>query len=688
MIPNDQISLRGQEPRKAPKRKLDIFASLRNHLGMVLLLFLGIAAGGGWIAYKMDRPVFVSEGEIQVARQYQRTVETDSELSLAHTRDYDIFRNEQVDLMTKPEVLIDALRRADQLDLSYWRLPGEPDRVVAQRLEDSLVVYAIPNSYRIKVEMYASLPDIPQPLLQELMLSFLEAHRTEFFFAEDQRPEVIRGLLQESDDLIAGKREKLRKLASELKVVDFSMSADDNPWAGQLADARNALAEARRTENSLQLEHDALVRTLTSEDDLLLLLAQGTENAQRSPLADSLQELLSDKQDLETQLTTMGPQHPGRKDTETRLTALNPRIQDAIDRFTKAQTAESGRELELAKARTASLVSDVDGLEGKVAAFVDSFQRGADLQRQIEDEQPRNQRLRDRLAFFELEAQSPGFVSIAREASEVDPEGTSDLKRSLILALMFAMMVALSVPIGLDLLDRKVRTTQDVELALGIPPAAWIPRGTRGPRKAFADAQVRRLAMLMDNEERRLAPHITLFTEVRNSDGTPELISSSAQTLAELGRRVLVIDARPHLAGQEQALRGRGFQGLLAGDGLHPESRGAWDYLPYGAASHGHATSLSTWNRTVRDTCRDYDMVLVATAPLLVSPEAEYMAASADLVLMVAEAETQTLGELFRAGQILARLRPAAVGSVLNRVRVFRNRGYYKELVRETKRIA
>jgi MinD superfamily P-loop ATPase len=78
-------------------------------------------------------------------------------------------------------------------------------------------------------------------------------------------------------------------------------------------------------------------------------------------------------------------------------------------------------------------------------------------------------------------------------------------------------------------------------------------------------------------------------------------------------------------------------------------------------------------------------MVLIVVPPLLISPEAEYMIASADLVLVVAEAEKQTLGELRRAGEILARLRPAAVGSVLNRVRVFRNRGYYKQMLKDTR---
>lgn len=686
MIPNDQISLRNQNPRKVPRRRLDIFQSLRSHLGLVAALFLVVGAVGGYMAYTTDRPVYVSEGEIQVARKYQRIVEADREFDLGSTRDYEIFRNEQVALLYKPEVLIDALKRAEQYDLPYWGVPDEPDRLKVERFENSIVAYTIPNSYRIKVELYAATPEIAQPLLSALMESFIEAHRREFGAGEDTRIEVVRSLLDKSDERIEELRSELRTLANELQVIDFQASPE-NPFQGELQESRQALAEARRDWTELDLSHQELLSATGSEEDLLILLAQGQASADDSPLAQALRNLLLEREEVQSSLLEMGPQHPGRPEAESRLKNLQPRIEDAMTRYTEAQVSESERNLRLAKSRVDTLDEEVGKLQTASAGFVEGFQRGIDLERQIADELPRNRQFRDRMAGFELEAESPGFVSVAREASEVDPNGQRNLKKKLALAILLALAVALGTPILIDLLDRKVHTTQDVELALGIPPAAWIPRSTRGPRKAFADAQVRRLAMLMDNEERRMSPHITLFTEIRNSAGLPDLIVASAKTLADLGREILVVDARQPADGNA-AVRGTGFQGLLAGDGLKPERRDGWHYLPFGMPAHGGPVSLSAWNRIVRDTCRDFDMVLVVAPPLLVSPEAEYMSASADLVLVVAEAEKQTLGELYRAGQILARLRPAAVGSVLNGVKVFRNRGYYKELVRDTKQIA
>jgi hypothetical protein len=658
-------------------RRVDIFGSMRTHIALVMFLFLAIAGGAGYFVYATDSPVYVASGEIHVARKYQRTLETDRELDLANSRDYDIFRNEQVALLQTPSVLLSALERAGQYDSPYWATEGRPEREIVKDLARSLLIYAIPNSYRIRIELYASNAEIPTPLLNALMEAFIEAHRSEFFFAEDKRPEVVRGLLATSNELIKVKRDELRELSNTLQVLDFA-GTPRNPWELELQNARQDLNEALREKSERQLEHDTLLAALENEEDLLVLLAQGGATADTSPLAQALSNLVMERRAAETSLEAMGPEHPGRDEAEARLKRIEPRVESAMKQFSSARVAEA-------------LEADVTRLAERSSEYVRLYQRGIDLEREIADELPRNHQLRDRLAFFELEAQSPGFVSVAREASEVDPNGESKLKRNLMVVLLLALMIALGIPVLIDLLDKKVHTTRDVEIALGIPPAAWFPHSSSRStetKRLFAANQVRRLAMLMDNEDRRFSPHITLFTEVRPGEGMPQLVAESAQTLSEIGRRVLVIDARPTPKSSEEKavpLRGSGFRGLLAGDGLTPESRGSWDYLPYGNASHGHATSLSSWNRIVREACKDYEMVLIVVPPLLISPEAEYMIASADLVLVVAEAERQTLGELRRAGEILARLRPAAVGSVLNRVKVFRNRGYYKQMLKDTR---
>lgn len=690
MTSNYQISHRSEDSGTGSIRRIDILGSMRTHIALLMFLFLAIAGSGGYLAYVSDSPSYLSFAEIHVDRKYQRTLDTDRELDLANSRDYDIFRNEQVALLLTPTVLLDALERSGQYDSPYWATEGRPEREIVENLERSLIIGAIPNSYRIRIELYAANPEIPTPLLSALLDSFIEAHRSEFFFAEDRRPEIVRDLLSTSDELIKVKRDELRDLSNKLQVLDFSR-APRNPWEDELQDSRRALSLALREESERQLEHDSLLAALENEEDLLLLLAQGRTTADTSPLAQALSDLVMERRQAETSLEAMGPEHPGRGEAESRLTKLQPRVEKAMQRFTSARVAESERVLNVAKSRASSLGDDAENLSTRSSEYVRLYQRGIDLEREIEDELPLNRKLRDRLGFFELEAQSPGFVKVAREPSEVDPNGESKLKRNLFVVLFFALMLAIGIPLLIDILDKKVHTTRDVELALGIPPAAWFPHSSSRSsetKRLFSANQVRRLAMLMDNEDRRFSPHITLFSEVRPGEGMPQLVAESAQTLSEIGRRVLVIDARPKPDASENTgtpVRGSGFRGLLAGDGLSPESRGSWDYLPYGEASHGHATSLSSWNRVVRESCKDYEMVLIVVPPLLISPEAEYMVASADLVLIVAEAERQTLGELQRAGEILARLRPAAVGSVLNRVRVFRNRGYYKQMLRDTR---
>ena len=76
-------------------------------------------------------------------------------------------------------------------------------------------------------------------------------------------------------------------------------------------------------------------------------------------------------------------------------------------------------------------------------------------------------------------------------------------------------------------------------------------------------------------------------------------------------------------------------------------------------------------------------MILIDTPPLLLSANAELLGEVAGGVLLVIEAGIVVPGELKRAASLLQRLDPPVVGSVLNRVKVFKGGGYFADLLKE-----
>lgn len=162
------------------------------------------------------------------------------------------------------------------------------------------------------------------------------------------------------------------------------------------------------------------------------------------------------------------------------------------------------------------------------------------------------------------------------------------------------------------------------------------------------------------------------------------MVDAVAKELASIGRKILVVDAYPSLRRKETSYATPGFVGLLNGEGLHVLKRSGYDYLEFGNIGPG-GLSITGWDGILRVATSDYDMVLLCSGTILLSPEAEHMATASDLVVLVVEAEKQTRAEVRRAGDILAAIQPASVGSVLINVKVLTGHGYYAELARTQK---
>jgi succinoglycan biosynthesis transport protein ExoP len=78
-----------------------------------------------------------------------------------------------------------------------------------------------------------------------------------------------------------------------------------------------------------------------------------------------------------------------------------------------------------------------------------------------------------------------------------------------------------------------------------------------------------------------------------------------------------------------------------------------------------------------------YDLCLIDAPPVLLSADAESLARIADATILVVEAEGVTLNEVARAAQVLDRVHAPAVAAVLNQVRVYKDGGYFADLIRE-----
>lgn len=667
------------DSNRSYRREFNPFTSLRVHWKAAVLIFVLAAIGLGKWMKDRDQVLYTSYATLHVSRTFPRTLQMDRELDLNSSYDFDSFRNDQVALLFRPDVIEAALRSCGQLG-APWAPNGSDPNYAVMGFSSSLYAYAVSKSSRIEINLQSTDKNAVQPALDALLAAFTEAHRKEYFFAQDKRPETLQAALDLVQQDIDDKRAEINGLSQELKVTSFEESTG-NPLASALEEARLAISQARRDLSAAEINRDALKDSLANADSQGL--AAGTDWASLpSGLSDVLAPLAAQHSTLGAELAGLGDTHPGRSSLERQMRGIEEQMNEILDTQEVARLQEANVAVDRATATLASLETDLGQLEGQNSTFLSKFQRGRILEEELPRDLEQRARLSQRLEFFQMEAQSPSYAQIFQSATEVDPRGESQLMKDLTMAVLIAFLVALLLPVLWDLRDDRVHTLGDVQRALGFAPSGWVPGPTSGRLSVLAEGQIRRFAMSLDRDRRRHGAHMVVLTGVSGHSADLDFVAHVANELGQLGRKVLVVDAADADKGQGKA--GGGLLGLLAGGPMEAVPRsGAGDFLPYGKAEGDLPPAWDEWAHKVETATQAYDLVLVVAPALLSAPIAEALIADAPLAVLVVTAETQSLGEVRRAGQVMESLHPEGMGAVLIKAKPFRGRGYYRELARE-----
>ncbi len=192
------------------------------------------------------------------------------------------------------------------------------------------------------------------------------------------------------------------------------------------------------------------------------------------------------------------------------------------------------------------------------------------------------------------------------------------------------------------------------------------------------------LTSIMFSGESGNRPRVLVFTSPSPSEGKTTVVSNLAIALAEVGQKVLVIDAdlrKPRIHELFDVPNERGLSNVLQGPSC---SNGTLDValqgivqqtsipglhvLPSGPSSFAAANLLYSPNfgEVLKKFKREFDMVLVDTPPMLTMTDARVAGRSADAVVFVTRAGRTTREAALAAHQRFAEDRIPVLGTILN----------------------
>lgn len=637
-------------------------AALMFMLGLPVVWFKGVST-------------YSAEAVFQVSPNYQRNLTVDKEIELQSNSQYREFVSHMSRSVTRYDVLAKAVQGLLKKDPSMC-LPVEDERKCVERLQRTIYVLAVGDSYMVRVGLTTAEKGKSDQVVNAVMASFLDTVRKEQIYGADARSEILQAQAAALQEEVKRFEVRRTELAGLLGLTTFADSVA-NPYDSLLAQARDRLAKA-------SLERSTAQAALEAFNAKRELPGFATRSLLEQRLQDgSLQilrtEVTKRAEELHRNVAGLEPGHPASKPATQEQREIASRLQAREAAFEKQALRNAAARLEAALLQAQQvereLKQGVTEWEGKAGSFAAYFREALQLTASMRKREQELSEIRDRLNFMNTERRALGFVRLVTPALPATlPQGPGRVK--LLLALMLACCaVAVAVPVAIDVLDPRVMEVGDAEKVMGFAAAAWMVRVTDSASRLLAREQARRFASTLIRNRARGAGSAFAFTAAKAGAGSTTLLSNLARNLQELGCRVLVVDA--NALADTSPLRSPGQPGLtdyLCGHARLDEvvsqrqlGQQMLSVVPLGQSAGGLQridrlrAALSQWRS-------DYELVLVDAGPLMASADTEMIIDAVGQVFLVAEAERLTKAELRRANQQLQRLAPSAVGLVVNKV--------------------
>ena len=303
---------------------------------------------------------------------------------------------------------------------------------------------------------------------------------------------------------------------------------------------------------------------------------------------------------------------------------------------------------------------------------------------------------------------SPESVTIYEAASDAFPDKTLVRKRMTTAALV-GLVVGVIMLLLLDRLDDRLNSFTELEELFDEDVLGQIPRERKAPRggimpfvqaddqrHSFIEAYRNLRSSLLYMAQTGTRPHTLLITSSVPNDGKSMTAANLAIMLAMGGARVLLVDADL----RKGSLRSR-FN-IEADAGLFEVLSQAQDWrsvvketavanlrlLPRGATTQRSSELFlgPVMDKFLQESIKEYDYVLIDTAPVMAADDVTSLAPLVDGVIFVIRAEFTSARVARAALDMLYQRKARVLGLVFNSVRAtasdyysyYRYRDYYK----------
>ena len=554
-----------------------------------------------------------------------------------------------------------------------------------------LSVEPVRNSRLVDVKFRSANPVIATEAVNALARAYIELLQEFKFQASKEASDWLNERLAEQDRNVAAAEMRLQQYREQNGAV--AVEGHTNIVEQKLADLSAAVTRARTERINKETLYNQL-RAIQKEQQQLDTFPAIQGNSYVQQLKSEVAALQQQHNQLSERLAD---RHPEMIKVRSALDAAQAKLQNESAKI--VQSIEN--DYLAARALENNLAGAVEAqkrellAQDRVAIKFEALQRDATTDRQIFSSLL--QRAKETGISGELKTSNIRVVDLAdRPRVPVEPRKA----RSMLIGLFTGAVLALGFSFFFEYLDKRIKSPDEMK-ALGLPflglvPAvddsadtAGAPLLSGGASSHFAEALRGLRTKLLVSSTRGGQSRSIVVTSTGPNEGKTLMAANLAVALAQATRQVLLIDAdmrQPRVHETLNIDRTPGLSNVLAGTATVSQAvrassvRGLW-ILP--AGDHPpHAAELLASQRFetfLKLAAQRFEWIIVDSPPVLAVTDACVIAPLVSGVLFVVGSEMTNRQSVQTALEELEAVNAKFVGTLLNRVKIYRNRYYYSD---------
>ncbi len=684
----------------------DILRILKQRLFMILTIWIlatGAAVGLTWYLDRYHQE-YTAKGYVRVDSPFPRTPNTLMDPAMTGEI-MNRYVSDQAMLMKDDQVLRDALLDPAVVATGWYRDQADKHLILEHLREELGASPNVGTSY-ITITFAASTPEDAATLVNTVMNRYdnrvQEMSRTQYQLELKDYRDQEQKLTRDLDKLLDEKQQFMaQQLASPGIAEGVNVTGETlRSYAMQVTLLEQEKLQAKAMYDNLQgLDPTQIV--ISPEMQMLI---------QQDPRVNSLQQ---GKSALELErgiaLQSYGPNHRSVKAIEDRIQILDQQLQEVLQKKEKEV-----RDYQVNSAYTRYL----NALQAEMQLRERMAEQEA-KQRDLDQAYVRFRNIEDRQVLLtgelndirtlcnqlQLMIKDQGMVRVKLfPAMKPELKSFPQWKMMVPGGSILGLLVAVGLALLLELMDTSLRTPRDLVRHVHVPILGTVPdlddeeipidrielAAHTAPRSMTAESfrAIRTNLLLSSPAERQ---RTVLITSARPEEGKTAIACNLAISIAQSGRRVLLVDANFHRPILHQIFnrpQNEGLSNALIGQAQLQDLVKTTDLPNIDVITSGpippNPTELLAGpylRELIAQAAGRYDQVLFDGPPILLLSDALVLASTLDGVICVCRAKATSRGAMQRAREQIERVNGRIFGAILNAVRVRRG-GYYREQIR------